>query len=189
MFCDKVYYKCNMISRKTETSYIKFIPSTWEEKVTIWLASPVFLLTWFVQCWPRSKEPKSIDSIASCERNWREALEWRWNREGRCRRIQGKCDERADEWTDDELGRLACSHADARYHTDCYARFFSGRSLSGNTSKESSHDIARSPLELLMKDMQRQRSQRWFCVWLMERYVELDWEAYAAFHNNQLDLW
>ena len=42
-----------------------------------------------------------------------------------------------------------------------------------NTSKESSHDIARSPLELLMKDMQPQRSQRWVSVWLMERYVEL----------------
>ena len=61
----------------------------------------------------------------------------------------------------------------ARYHKDCYARFFSGRSLPGNTKKESSNDIARSPLELLMKNMQRQRSQRWESGWLVERYVEL----------------
>ena len=46
-------------------------------------------------------------------------------------------------------------------------------SLPGNTKKESSNDIGRSPLELLVKDMQRQRSQRWDNVWLMERYVEL----------------
>ena len=47
-------------------------------------------------------------------------------------RIKDKCDERADEWADDVL----VSHADARYHTDCYVPFFSGRSLPSNTSKE-----------------------------------------------------
>ena len=65
------------------------------------------------------------------------------------------------------------SQADARYNTDCYARFYSGRSLPGNTNKESSTDIARGPLMLLMKDMQRKESHRWVCVWLIERYVEL----------------
>ena len=88
--CDKLYYKGNTLSRKTETSYIKYFPATWEENVTIWLASPIFLLSWSVQCWPKSKEPKSMDAILSCERNKREAYNWRWNREGRYHRTENK---------------------------------------------------------------------------------------------------
>ena len=55
-----------------------------------------------------------------------------------------------------------------------------------NSKKESSNDIARCPLELLMKNMQHQRSQRWVPVWLMEGAAcGARWEAYEAFHVNQ----
>jgi len=59
------------------------------------------------------------------------------------KRIKDKCEERADEWAKDVLDRLAfltvraadLHAADAHYHKDCYARFFSGRSPPGDTKK------------------------------------------------------
>ena len=81
----------------------------------------------------------------------------------------------SDEWTDKVLERLAylilrttdLHAADAYYHKD-------GRSLPGDTKKQTSTDIARSHRESLMKELLCQRSHKLDSVWLMERYVELD---------------
>jgi hypothetical protein len=97
------------------------------------------------------------------------------------KRIKDKCDERADGWAGDVLDRLAgltvraadLHAADARYHKDCYSRFFSSRSPPGETKTDSSTDPTRTALELLVKELEAQRSQRWDSVGLMERYMEL----------------
>ena len=97
------------------------------------------------------------------------------------KKIKDKCYERADEWAGNILVLLtgltirATDHhaADARYHRDCYVRFFSDRSLSGDTKKkESSTGSSHTPLQLLVDELQSQRSQRWDSV-LMERFMEL----------------
>ena len=95
------------------------------------------------------------------------------------KKIKEKCYERADEWAGNILVRLAgltvraadLHAADARYHRDCYVRFFSDRSLPGDTKKkESSTGSSHALLQLLVDELQSQRSQRWDSVWLMERF-------------------
>jgi len=67
--------------------------------------------------------------------------------------------------------RTADLHAtDACYHTDCYGRFLSRRSLSGHTKKDTPNDNA---LLSLVKEFQSQLSHRLDSVGLMERYFEL----------------
>ena len=64
-------------------------------------------------------------------------------------RIRDKCHERTDDWADIVLDRLAglavrsadLHAADARYHKECYNRFFNGKSCPvGNTKKDSPTD-------------------------------------------------
>ena len=62
--------------------------------------------------------------------------------------------------------------ADARYHRDCYARFFSGRSSSGHSEQDMSTET-QSAIQLLVEDLCSGRNERWDSVWLMERYIEL----------------
>ena len=62
--------------------------------------------------------------------------------------------------------------ADARYHRDCYVRFFSDQSLPGDKKKkESSTGSSHAPLQLLVDELQNHRSQRWDSLWLMERFM------------------
>ena len=81
------------------------------------------------------------------------------------KKIKDKCYERADEWAGNILVHLigltvraADLHAaDARYHRDCYVRFFSDRSLPSDTKmKESSTDSSHTPLQLLVDELQSQ---------------------------------
>ena len=95
-------------------------------------------------------------------------------------RIRNKCHERADEWSGEILERLAAltvragdlHAADARYHRNCYVRFFSGRSLPGD-SKDKSATESPDALQSLAKELQDQRSLKWDSVQLMERFVQL----------------
>lgn len=97
------------------------------------------------------------------------------------KRIKDKCAERADEWAEDVLHRLsglivraADLHAgDARYHKECYTRFFSGRHPPGEPRmKETSTDSVNAVKKLVL-ELQKQRFQKWDSVSLMERYLEL----------------
>ena len=95
-------------------------------------------------------------------------------------RIKAQCNERGDKWGSDILERLASltvraadlHAADARYHRDCYARFFSGRSSSGHSELDMSTET-QSAIQLLVEDLHSRRNERWDSVWLMERYIEL----------------
>lgn len=98
------------------------------------------------------------------------------------RKIKDQCDRRADKWAADILDRLAgltvraadLHAADARYHKDCYSRFFSGRSAPGGTVKvEGPADTAKDALQSLVDELYSQRNERWDSVWLMERFLEL----------------
>ena len=95
-------------------------------------------------------------------------------------RIKAQCNGRGDKWGSDILERLAAltvqaadlHPADARYHRDCYARFFSGRSSSGHSEQDMSTED-QSAIQLLVEDLRSRRNERWDSVWLMERYIEL----------------
>ena len=95
-------------------------------------------------------------------------------------RIKAQCNGRGDKWESDILERLASltvraadlPAADARYHRDCYARFFSGRSSSGHLEQDMSTET-QSAIQLLVEYLRSRRNERWDSVWLMERYIEL----------------
>ena len=95
-------------------------------------------------------------------------------------RIKEKCFERNDDWSADILEQLADLsvraadlHAtDARYHRECYSRFFSGRFLHGEARGPLS-DLHCSTIELLAQHLRGQRSQVWNSVQLMDLYFEL----------------
>ena len=95
-------------------------------------------------------------------------------------RIKAQCNGRGDTWGSDILERLASltvraadlNAADARYHRDCYARFFSGRSSSGHSEEDMSTET-QSAIQLLVEDLRSRRNEKWDSVWLMERYIEL----------------
>lgn len=96
-------------------------------------------------------------------------------------RIQEKCDDRADEWATEVRHRLAAltvraadlHAADARYHKDCYSRFFSGRSHPAATKKEPTIVSQDSPVQSLVNHLKDNHTQQWDSVQLMELYVEL----------------
>ena len=70
--------------------------------------------------------------------------------------------------------RAADLHAaDARYHQECYSRFFSSRSRPGYAQKRDSTVVTSAALKLLVEELQSQPSERWDSVQLMARYVEL----------------
>jgi hypothetical protein len=95
-------------------------------------------------------------------------------------RIKEKCIERDDDWSADILERLAdlsvraadLHAADAKYHRECYSRFFSGRFVHGEARGQPS-DLHHSTIELLAQHLQGQRSQIWNSVQLLELYFEL----------------
>ena len=96
------------------------------------------------------------------------------------KRIMDKCHERGDEWGDNVMRCLACLKvraadlhaADARYHRDCYTRFFNGRSPPGDFKGVTLAEPPQTALESLVKEMQDHRSQMWDSVQLMKSYEE-----------------
>lgn len=96
-------------------------------------------------------------------------------------RIQEKCTERADVWATEVRHRLAgltvraadLHAADARYHRDCYARFFSDRPHPGDAKKGSSKVSQGDPLQSLVNYLKNHRTQQWDSVQLMKLYIEL----------------
>ena len=95
-------------------------------------------------------------------------------------RIKEKCIELDDDWSADILERLAglsvraadLHAADARYHRECYSRFFSHRFVHGE-AREPPPDLHNSNIGLLAQHLQDQRSQIWNSVQLLELYYEL----------------
>ena len=84
-------------------------------------------------------------------------------------RIKQKCHERGDKWASDILDRLAdlavrasdLHAADARYHRDCYTRFFHDRHPPGQVKTTKLADSAHSALDMLLSEMKCQRSEMW----------------------------
>ena len=74
--------------------------------------------------------------------------------------------------------RAADLHAaDARYHRDCYCRFFKNRSPPGDAKVDTVGETDSCALQYLIKEMLSNRSQLWDSVQLMERYTYLGGKA------------
>lgn len=96
-------------------------------------------------------------------------------------RILKQCKVRADQWAEAVMLRISGApsdlHAsDARYHKDCFSRFFSNRAPPGKTKLPAANESgpARSAeIEQLIDEMQSDRSKIWDSAQLQNRYEEI----------------
>lgn len=168
-----------MKARRSSEKRNSLDPSPLPEKRTRSLASP---FGWLQQCFYCS-EPCELSADPKNPARWKPAYLVRETETSIEVRIREKCAERSDVWSAEVLERLACLSvraadlhaADARYHRECYTRFFSGKSLHGGSRgvPTGSHHTDHREFELLAKYMEDNRSELWDSVQLLQRYLDL----------------